>query len=154
MSLSPKNLIEYSAPEMYGANEHANKAPYTSGFQELTQAASEHQAPLNAMLPGNDFDFNLNFINTPRKPAPKNNRGSWSARSKKGTLTPVCGVYSPSKGNPPHKIKAPRNNQFKYECPRCHNRFTRTYTLRVQHFAKCIDEWGNPYSSNWNDLCP
>ena len=64
--------------------------------------------------------------------------------------TPVCGVYSPEINEPKPKAKDANSLNFKYECPRCHSKFSRKYTVK-QHFPSCIYKYGNPDSLKWND---
>lgn len=63
--------------------------------------------------------------------------------------TAVCGTCYPEL-QPPTPLANPTTANFKYECPRCHKRFSRRYTIK-QHFPGCIKKRGNPDSLKWND---
>lgn len=63
--------------------------------------------------------------------------------------TPVCGVYSPEIKKPQPKVKGASCLNFKYECPRCHTKYSRRYTVK-QHFPGCIVKYGNPDSLKWS----
>ena len=69
-----------------------------------------------------------------------------------GSCTDICGIYSPSRHNPPRK---PTRNEkhpetFQYHCPRCGFSCSRPFTLH-QHFHACIKTNGNPNSLRWFD---
>ena len=76
-----------------------------------------------------------------------------SAVSQRGrkTYTEVCGIFSPSRNEPPHKPRgADPLAKFQYRCPRCNVSYTRSNTVK-QHFPRCIETNGNPDSLRWFD---
>ena len=68
------------------------------------------------------------------------------------THTDVCGVYSPSRHDPPRRPnrQAKHPATFQDFCPRCGYSCSHPSNLR-QHFPACIKTNGNPESLRWYD---
>ena len=63
----------------------------------------------------------------------------------------ICGIYSPSRHNPPRKpaLNGQNPETSQYHCPRCGSSCSRPSNL--QHFHACIKTNGNPNSFRWFD---
>ena len=68
------------------------------------------------------------------------------------THTDVCGVYSPSRHDPPRRPnkQAKHPGTFQHPCPRCGYSCSHPSNLR-RHFPACIKTNGNPESLRWYD---
>ena len=68
------------------------------------------------------------------------------------SYTEVCGIYSPSRHDPPRKPKLEEKHPAKpqYHCPRC-GYFCSLPSNLKQHFRACVKTNGNPDSLRWFD---
>lgn len=138
-----------TAPEVPSHDdEQEAQVPANQGLTAVNVTAPPGKLILNDPFPPSN---NLSAATGPRQPVTtgrsRNGTTGFNRQTGQGMLTNACGIVTPSKGT----IAAARGGrQGKFCCPRCNGHFARPRVVK-DHFAKCVEKFGNPNGCRWFD---
>lgn len=138
-----------TAPEIPSHDdEEEAQVPADQGLTAVNATAPPGKSTLNDPRP---FSNNLSAATGARQQVTmgrsRNGTTGFNRQTGEGALTNACGIVTPSKGT----IAAARGGrQGRFRCPRCNGRFTRPRSVK-DHFAKCVEKYGNPNGCRWFD---
>lgn len=144
-----EQLAQATAPEVPSHDdEQEEQVPANQGLTAVNATAPPRESTLNDPHP---LSNSLSAAARPRQQVTtgrsRNGTTGFNRQTGQGALTNACGIVTPSKGT----IAAARGaRQGRFRCPRCNGRFTRPRSVK-DHFAKCVEKYGNPNGCRWFD---
>ena len=144
-----EQLAQATAPEIPSHDdEQEAQVPANQGLTAVNITAPPGKFTLNDPHP---LSNSLSAAARPRQQVTtgrsRNGTSGFNRQTGQGALTNACGIVTPSKGT----IAAARGGrQGRFCCPRCNGRFTRPRSVK-DHFAKCVEKYGNPNGCRWFD---